>query len=285
MVIGAGDPLLKDDAVRSVKFKINGRCVRDCVFCPFHKTPDMLEVRDLERFFDLLGRNIFGQLVINGGEPTVHPRFFDFCAYLRQHHRGRLKLALGTNLVPFAWARGRCAGIRSAVLETFDRLEVGCDDEHRNIEYLERFAPEIVAAGVELHVNVVANYCGPETRRRIVALRDIHGFDVGFSEVHHFCTSKPLRNGDATPCRKRSRDLLISSNGDAFFCFLQEFEKPVFNLSRVTREELAYVLERYDPLAYRFCACCERYRPDDPGRALWRALRPPWAGARRRGLS
>jgi hypothetical protein len=280
---GVGRHFPKDVGLRSVKFKIIGRCVRDCVFCPFHRSADILEVGDLERFFDLLEGDVFGQLVLNGGEPTVHPRFFDFCAYLRRRHKGRLKLALGTNLVPFSWARGRCAGIRPAVLETFERLEVGCDDEHQNIDQLERFAPEITAAGIELHVNVMADYCGAETRRRILAVRDRYGADVGFSEVHHVCTTAPLRNQDAVPCRKRTRDLLIDCNGDAYFCFLQELEQPVFNLATVAREELAYFVDRYDPPAYGYCACCRRYRPDDMGHAVMRIVRRRLlAGARPR---
>jgi hypothetical protein len=278
-----GDHGRKDLAVRTIKFKITGRCVRACVFCPFHGTPHMLEVKDLERFFDLLGRTVFGQLVINGGEATVHPRFFDFCAYLRRCHKGRLKLALGTNLVSFSWARGRCADIKRKVLETFDRLEVGCDDEHRNIEHLERFAPEITAAGIELHVNVMADYCGQETKRRILVLRDRHGFDVGFSETHHFCTSRPIRNERAVPCRKRTRDLLIDSNGDAFYCHLQEMERPLFNLSKVTRDNLAYFLERHDAPAYRFCAFCRRYQPEGLGHALMRVVRRSLARARPMG--
>jgi hypothetical protein len=264
--------------MRTVKFKITGRCVRDCVFCPFHHDPHMLEVADLERFFGLLRRQVFGQLVINGGEPAVHPRFFDFCAYLRQQHKGRLTLALGTNLVPFSWARGRCAKVKQTVLETFDRLEVGCDDQHRNIEYLERYAPEIVAAGVQLHVNVVADYCGQETRQRIFALRDRHGFAAGFSEVHHFCAPKALRGPDAAPCRKRTRDLLIDCKGDAFYCYLQEMARAIFNVRTVTREELEFCLRRYDPQPYAYCGCCVRYRPEGVGRSIGRVL---WRGGAR----
>jgi hypothetical protein len=235
----------------------------------------MLEVRDLKRFFDMLGQAVFRRLVINGGEPTIHPRFFDICEYLRQYHKKHRELSLGTNLMSFSWARGRCAGIKRTVFETFDRLEVGCDDEHGNIEHVERFVPEILAAGVGLYVNVMTDYCGEDTKRRILGLRDRHGFEVGFSGVHHFYKSRPRQSESGGSCRKRTRDLLISCNGDAFFCFLQEMERPLFNLLTVTREEMGYFLERYDPPAYQYCACCPRYRSEGVGRALMRVLCGP----------
>ena len=45
------------------------------------------------------------------------------------------------------------------ILKTFDRIEVGCDDEHRNIELLEYFTPIITKAGLMLTVKVLREYC------------------------------------------------------------------------------------------------------------------------------
>jgi hypothetical protein len=254
-------PINQQDHVRTIKFKINGRCMNHCSFCPFHSNPSLLEVRDLERFFGLLERNEFRRLVINGGEPTVHPRFFDICRYLRARHKGRMPLMLGTNLISFGWSRGRCAAIKSTVFDTFDGLEVGCDDEHGNIVHLERFASEILAEGLKLNVNVVSDYCSEETKGRILRLQQQTGFRVGFSETHHFCRGKPLRRAAAPPCRKRMRDLLINCNGDAYFCFLQEMEQSFFNLRSVTGMELAHILKKHKPPAYQYCEYCPRYEP------------------------
>lgn len=254
------------ERVETVKFKINGQCINKCRFCPFHDDPSLLEVADIARFFDMIGRKTFKSLVINGGEPTIHPRFSDICTYLKEKCKDRMFLSLGTNLIPFALSRGRYAGLKETVLDTFHRLEVGCDDEHRNIDYLERFAPEIVGAGIMLDVNVMPEYCSKETKDRILALRDQYSLNVTFSELHHYYESRPVINDISIPCKKRAQKLLINCNGDAFFCYHQEMEKPIFNLFAVTKEDLMHFIEQYDPGSYRFCECCPRYMPELPSR-------------------
>jgi hypothetical protein len=249
--------------VETLKFKINGRCVNKCRFCPFHSDPHLLEVKDIGRFFDLVGRKNFNHLVVNGGEPTIHPRFSDICIYLKEQCKDRMLLSLGTNLIPFSWSRGRYTNLKETVFETFHRLEVGCDDEHRNIDSLERFAPEIVGAGIVLDVNVMPEYCSEATKERILALKDHYGLNVTFSELHHYYESQPVINDTSIPCQKRTLDLLINCNGDTFFCYHQEMENPIFNLFSVTREELEYFLEQHDPQRYQFCKCCPRYTPED----------------------
>jgi hypothetical protein len=249
--------------IHTIKFKINGRCVNNCRFCPFHNDPHLLEVRDIEQFFDMAsGRKPFKSLVVNGGEPTIHPRFIDICNYLKDECRDRMFLSLGTNLIPFSWDRGRYTDLRKTIYETFHRIEVGCDDEHRNIHLLERFAPEIVAAGIVLDVNVMPDYCSEETRERILAVKEQNGLNVTFSELHHYYESLPVINDTSKPCRNRTKDLLVNCNGDLFFCFHQEMETPICNLFTVTGKDLDYYLERYDPREYHFCACCPRYIPE-----------------------
>jgi hypothetical protein len=171
-------------------------------------------------------------------------------------------LTLGTNLIPLAWSKGRYINVRKTIYETFHAIEVGCDDEHRNIDLLERFAPEIVEAGIKLDVNVMKDYCSDETKERILAVKDRYGIKVSFSHVHHFCDSQPAINDMSRDCRKRAKGLLINCNGDAFYCFLQEMERPLFNIFTVTDEELVYYVFRHDPEPYRFCSCCRSYVPE-----------------------
>ncbi len=257
--------------VETVKFKINGQCINKCRFCPFHDDPSLLEVTDIARFFDMLGKKTFKSLVINGGEPTIHPRFSDICAYLKDNCKDGMFLSLGTNLIPFGLSRGRYAGLKETVFETFHRLEVGCDDEHRNIDFLERFTPEIVGAGIELDVNVMPEYCSKETKGRILALKDLYGLKVTFSELHHYYESRPIINDASIPCTKRAKKLLINCNGDAFFCYHQEMERPSFNLFAVNKEQLLYFIEKYDPPRYRFCDCCPRYTSESPSGLRYQA--------------
>jgi hypothetical protein len=245
--------------VETVKLKINGRCVNRCAFCLFHSDPHLLEVADVVRVLDWLGTPRLAAIIVNGGEPTLHPRFAEITGYLRQRCKGRSPLYLGTNLIPLDRSPVKRAALWDGILAAYDRIEVGCDDEHRNIDALERFAPEIVGAGIRLHVNVVDDYCSPATRARILAVRDRHGATVSLSAVHHLYRTRPVLATGRGPCRKRTRDLLVNCNRDVFFCYHQEVEAPLFNLARVTPAEWDYYVWRHDPGAYRFCACCTEY--------------------------
>jgi hypothetical protein len=245
-----------------IKLKINGRCINNCRFCPFHNDTHLLEVRDIKKFFDTAGIKPFRSIVVNGGEPTIHPRFGEICTYLKEEFRDRMFLTLGTNLHPFSWSQGRYVNLRNTIYETFHAIEVGCDDEHRNIDALERFAPEIVEAGIKLDINVMADYCCDETKERILAVKDRYALKVSFSDLHHYFDSKPAINDMSRPCRRRAKGLLINCNGDVFFCFLQEMEKPLCNILTVTDEELLYYVFQHDPDPYRFCFCCTSYRPE-----------------------
>lgn len=254
-----------------MKIKINGVCVNSCTFCPFHSDPRRLEVKDIAYFFDMIEKPKFCSIDINGGEPTIHPHFLEICAFLKERFKGRVALTLGTNLIPISWSRGKYPKIYRTVLETYDDIAVGCDDEHKNIHLLERMAPEIISAGPRLNVNVVRAYCSDETLQRILAVKDKWGIRVSFSDLHHSYEQRPAVNDVSTPCRRRVRRLLLNCNGDAFFCWHQEFETPIFNLFTVTRKELNYYLDDYDPKPYRFCLCCENYSPDTVIEKLFRS--------------
>ena len=244
-----------------LKLKINGRCVNKCRFCIFHDDPHRLEVKDIDHFFSLTNNHEFKSIIINGGEPTIHPGFTDICAYLKTRFKNRCRLALGTNLIPWRLKKGRYAQLQETILETFDGIRVGCDDEHRNVEHLEYFTPIIVNAGLILSVNVMKEFCNDETKERILAVKKKYGINVTFSEIDHFYRSKPVINKLSKPCKKSARDLLINCNGDAFFCFHQEVEKPLFNLFTTSSEEVSFYLNEFEPEPYKFCSCCSHYRP------------------------
>jgi hypothetical protein len=245
----------------TLKLKINGKCVNKCRFCLFHDDPQRLEVKDIDHFFSMINNYAFNTIVINGGEPTIHPRFLEICEYLKTRFKNRCRLALGTNLIPWHFKKGKYAQLQDTIFETFDGIRVGCDDEHRNIEHLEYFAPIIVGAGLSLAVNVIREFCCEKTKKRILAVKKKHGINVTFSEIDHFYGSKPVINKSSKPCKKSARDLLINCNGDAFFCFHQEVEQPLFNLFTTSSEEVAFYLNEFEPEPYKFCSCCSHYRP------------------------
>lgn len=112
----------------TIQLKINGRCVNKCSFCKFHDDPSLLEVHDIEKFFEMIGHQRFKGLIINGGEPTIHPCFMDICDFLSDRFTGKVRLRLGTNLIPLAWSTERYQNIYKKVLPIFDHFDVGCDD-------------------------------------------------------------------------------------------------------------------------------------------------------------
>lgn len=265
-----------------VKIKINGQCVNKCSFCMFHDDPRKLEVEHLARLFDMMERPRYRRIDINGGEPTLHPRFIEISGYLKEQSQGRILLYLGSNLIPLAKPSRRAARFRQAALDTYDVISVGCDDEHHNIDCLEQLGPEIVESGHLLFVNVMEDFCSPETRRRVVALRDRIGMRVTFSKVHHYYEERPLINDVSVPCNRRTKELLVNCDGNTYFCFHQEFEEPLCNLHTVSPERLNYVLNEYDPPPYRFCASCPCYKPERT--QLWRRrLHLPVAAPAARG--
>lgn len=245
-----------------VRLKINGVCVNKCVFCPFHNDRHLLEPKDLSYFFDMIEKPNFQWIGISGGEPTIHPRFLEICDFLKGRFKGHVLLALSTNLIPLSRPFGRYPKTYRTVLELFDRLEVGCDDEHKNIDVLEALAPEITESGLSLNVNVMASYCSDRTRHRILALQDRLNLKISFSDVHHCLAPLPFVNDISTPCRRLVQYFTLNNNGDGFFCFLQEMEKPLFNLFTVTKEELNYYLNEHVPESYRFCVSCPVYKPE-----------------------
>ncbi len=256
----------------AVKFKVNGICINRCVFCPFHSDRRRLEVSDLSSFFDKAGDRRFSEIVINGGEPTLHPHFAEICAFLKARFKGQALLTLGTNLISLTWKRGRYPALLARILETYDKLEVGCDDEHKNIGALESLAPVFAEAGVDLKINTLPAYCSGQTRKRIEAVGKKFGFAIRRSDVHHFCHSAPAIRHVTARCADRTSVLLFNCNGDGFFCYRQELQQPSFNLHTVTPEDLRYFIDKYDPEPYRFCSHCSAYVAEGPLETFRRKL-------------
>ncbi len=250
------------ERITTVKIKINGICIRNCVFCTFNNDTSRLDVKNIDFFLDLLNEWDFKRIIINGGEPSLHPNYCEITDFLRAHYKGRKRLELGTNLVTFGDGKARWRQLWQDTLETYDRIQVGCDDEHDNIEYLEQLTPEILNAGIRLAINVIDPYCGVSTRNRILSIAELTGVSVEFSRLMHDYQELPRIRESTEPCSHRVRDLLLNCNGDVFFCYQQEHEHPLFNLYTTSPEEAKLLLFEHDPKHYIFCDFCERHSAD-----------------------
>jgi hypothetical protein len=199
--------------------------------------------------------------VINGGEPSIHPSFGDISAFLKQKYKRTVRLELGTNLVPLHRKTEHWQRIWREVLTTYDGLQIGCDDEHANIDQVEQLVPQALAAGLSVAINVIESYCRDETRRRILALSYCHGVRLAFSRLMHDYRNLPMLRDSPGLCRHRARDLMVACDGNVFFCFQQEHERPLFNLREASDEIGRHLLFEHEPGVYAFCRCCDRYEP------------------------
>jgi hypothetical protein len=159
------------------------------------------------------------------------------------------------------------------VIDTFDVLQVGCDDEHHNIDAVEQLAPVVVDAGLRLRINVLSEFCSSDTRQRILAIRDRYEAPVSFSALAHDYRSLPVSNRLTEPCTDRMRQFLLDCNGNAYFCSQSEMEDPIFNLHSVEPDRIEGLVYHENPASfYRFCECCEKYRPQRRSRSWTRLV-------------
>lgn len=253
----------------TVKVKINGRCMNSCRFCTFHGRSETLEVEHLERVLAALPEGWTGQVLVNGGEPTLHPRFVEMAERLGTLRPG-CRVGVGTNLRLFE--RGtegphrtsRIEACWDALLRCFDLVQVGCDDEHRNIDVVERLVPLLRHNGIDVYLNCMAEFASERTRTRLRAL------DATTGSSTRLCSVTP-RTRSATPvasadegalCVKRGRELLVDCDGAIYFCFNQELEVPVANLHRTGDTALRALARTYVPPApFRACSSCSRFVP------------------------
>lgn len=248
----------KNGRCATVKVKINGVCNNKCRFCTFNSDRSRLSPADMENIISILP-NTYYRLIINGGEPTIHPDFVEVSNLLHERLGDFTRLELGTNLKIITTEWGNKKDILGAIIRTYDRIQVGCDDEHGNIDNLENLAPLFSSHGIRVSVNVIGDYCCETTLERIKALSLLDGCDFVVSSLMHDYDDLPLIKHRIHPCRIRNRDLLINCNGDVFFCFQQEHEVPIMNIHTVSQEHLVETLKQHDPGIFKFCSHCHHY--------------------------
>lgn len=99
--------LVKDDVEKNQKDKleslliaITNRCNLRCLHCGFSAGPeetDQLSFEDIKEIIDA-NRDI-DSITLTGGEPLVHPNFWDIADYLGEHFQGSKGLMSNVTLV------------------------------------------------------------------------------------------------------------------------------------------------------------------------------------------
>lgn len=249
----------------AIKLKINGVCMNKCKFCQFHNSLDRLSVFDLKKFFnkiDSRNYNRFRRIIINGGEPTLHPDFIKINDLLRSLFRNKKRLEIGTNLRLFEVNNIHTRKILESIYSTYQRIQVGCDDEHKNIDIVEKLIPEFCRRNIKMAINSIDGYYSKETKLRLLKISKAFGIKLFFSPLAHMWQKKPFI-GHESLCKKRREDFLVDCNGNAYFCYQQELEKPIFNIHKTSKSDFNYFLFDYIPeKKYKFCDYCEKFQKD-----------------------
>ena len=245
----------------TIKIKINNQCINQCSYCLFNGSNDKLRLSDIDYFLNIIQGVDYYRIIINGGEPLIHPDYLAIIDNLASY-RNQVRLELGTNLIPFTYHKYIRQEYLEKTINTFSRFQIGCDDEHKNIDIVERFVPILVRNNREVAINSINGFYSEKTRSRLEKLKNEFGITLYYSELAHEYKAREKRNTELSLCRFRHCELLLNSNGDGFFCYQQEFESPLFNIFKdksskilraITTDEIGY--------PFKFCTYCAKYKP------------------------
>ncbi len=250
---------IKEARASTIKIKINGMCMNNCFFCTFNKNKELLDIFDLKYFFDLVNSHPIFRIIISGGEPTIHPQFDAICSFLRNNFNSKISLQIGTNLLPIFKDDKYSLHRLNSIIDTFDTIKIGCDDEHRNIHILEKMLPVFRSNEKYVTVNSLNECCSQTTIEKLYQLQKEYAFKLSFSSFSHDYRALPMLKKRILPCKIRNRDFLLNCNGDAFFCYQQEHEQAFFNLHTVSLKDFNNLFLKYDQKFYKFCSYCDRY--------------------------
>jgi cyclic pyranopterin phosphate synthase len=256
----------------TAKIKITTKCNRDCDFCIFAARNQGVNM-SRETFTAILERLAeipYRQLHINGGEPTVHKEFEAISREARAAAAGRV-LVLGTNAITVA----RNKRILAAVLDCYDQILIGSDDEHHNYDHVAVVVPLLRSQGKTVVVNSVIEGASPH---RLAWLHDLcaeHGAIHVTNHVHHIDVGQPDNQLHGLCLRNHDQHLMIQEDGSCYRCFnamsTVDSEFTVWDPDFASK----VFADRTDH--YRFCVKCHEYQ--DSGVAP--AAAPVPVGARR----
>lgn len=242
--------------IECLKIKINSRCTRKCSFCIFSdNAKDDMSLQSMKAILSKAKTTFyFSKIHINGGEPTLHPEFREISEYLRTEFQGK-GLILGTNCTTIS----KIPKLKNIVLSCYDSFFIGCDDEHRNIDDVEKIIPQMVQASKFVLINTLRDYLSPETKNRLSQLCSLLPVVHVLNNVHHLCTGTK-KNVQAPCVRYKNKNLLVVKNMDCFRCFnaINE-DEPEFNLLNPNLKKLLFT---QPSTPYSFCSYCDEYLPE-----------------------
>lgn len=239
----------------TAKIKITTKCNRDCDFCIFAARNQGVNMprATFGTILDRLAEIPYRQLHINGGEPTVHKDFVPLSRDARAATAGRT-MVLGTNVITVA----RNTRILDAVLECYDQILIGCDDEHHNYDHVATAVPLLRRHGKIVVVNSVLEGITPDRLAWLGRLCAEHGAIHVTNHVHHIDVGQPANTLNGLCLRNYDQHLMIAEDGSCYRCFnamsIVDSEFTVWDndfADRVFAPRRAH---------YAFCGKCHEYQ-------------------------
>lgn len=241
-----------------LKVKITNRCNRDCYFCVFNsiETGYDLSFEEYKIIIEKLKKLQFNKFHINGGEPLIHPQFMEMTKYAKEAFHN-VKMVLGTNAILL-----HNVDIINFVSDYYDEICIGCDLEHKNIEYVEKVVPQIINRNkkIKIIINSIIEYTNSAFSERLDKLKERFSDQMILvnNNVYHVKEGKPINQLTSLCVHNTSSNLLIQENGECYRCFNSEVpEDREFNIFDSDFE--TNVHQRH-MTHYKYCAWCKAYK-------------------------
>lgn len=238
-----------------VKIKITEKCNRDCSFCVFHDTINEMTTENYRKIISIVKKLDFDTFHINGGEPLTHPEFVGFTKYAKKIFPNK-KFVLGTNGI----LMGK-KGISECIAENYDEVCIGCDDEHRNIEYLEKNIPIILEMNknVLFVINSINQYTSKDICDRLNEIKNKYDKNIILvkNDVHHLIEDYKVHKL-SNICRQNGKKvLMIDESGNVYRCFNSKVPDDIeFNIFDNDAIKLANIERNFH---YKYCPYCPLY--------------------------
>ncbi len=236
------------------KVKITEKCNRDCSFCVFHDTTNEMKVDIFKKIVEKSKKIDFDTFHINGGEPLTHPYFIEITEYVKSVYPNK-KLVLGTNGILFGKKE-----INDCVLRNYDEVCIGCDDEHKNIEYLEKYLPDMIEnSNILFVINSINQYTSNEIKERLDLLKNRYPDKIILvrNDVHHLENDYKAHKLTKLCNQRGKRVIMLDEQGNGYRCFNSKVPDDIeFN---IFYEDALTKINTPRDKHYKYCPFCPLY--------------------------
>ncbi|MBU1164343.1 radical SAM protein [Patescibacteria group bacterium] len=239
-------------SIDCLKIKVTPKCNNNCCFCIFSDNSDT--EMDFETFLKIIKKTSafhFNKIFINGGEPTLHSQFKKISEYIYNNFPHKEKI-LGTNCRLLTKLKSRL----DEVINYYDTIAIGCDDEHRNLSDVLEVVPKFIENNKFVVINTLINFISPKNKKILDDFCKKNNICHVYNNLHHFCSGK--RNKLNAMCHKyKDKSLLVLKDGSCFRCFnAVNKDNPDFNIfDKNFKSKLFEDRKKH----YDFCYYCDEY--------------------------